>query len=1284
MDKQGTDRRRNAVGNAAIKCFFPAVMALICCSASFASGHERCVPEKLQCEYLVNPLGVDNPNPRLSWRLQDTRQGAKQTAYRVYVGTDSAAVANGQADAWNPGKIRSQETLITYRGAELKPFTRYYWKVSVWDKEEVEAGSSVHAFETGMMGMENWQGAWIGDGNDIHYKPAPYFRKTFDTRKTIRSARAYIAVAGLYELYINGEKIGNHRLDPVYTRFDRRNLYVTHDVTSSLKNGKNAVGVLLGNGWYNHQSFAVWDFDRAPWRNRPAFCMDLRITYSDGSVEVITSDLDWKTSSGPVVLNSIYTAEHYDARLEQKGWNTASFDDSGWKRVRYRSAPSARITSQQLHPIRNVKTIPAIELKKLDETAWLYDFGQNMSGVTRLKLAGEEGTVVRLKHGERLHPDGHVDLSNIDVYYRPKDDTDPFQTDIVILSGKGEDTFMPKFNYKGFRYVEVITDKPMELTKDNLTAYFMHSDVPPVGEITTSSELVNKLCRATNNAYLSNLMGYPTDCPQREKNGWTGDGHLAIETALYNFDAITIYEKWLADHRDEQQPNGVLPDIIPTGGWGYGTHNGLDWTSTIAIIPWNIYLFYGDSKLLADCYENIKRYVDYVSRIAPDGLTSWGRGDWVPVKSKSNLELTSSVYYFTDATILANAAKLFDKQDDYRYYSALARKIKDAVNNKYLDKEKGIYASGTQTELSVPLMWGVVPDEYKAKVVRNLAKKVEEAGFHLDVGVLGAKAILNALSENGYAETAYKVAAQDTYPSWGWWIVNGATTLLENWDLKAERDISDNHMMFGEIGGWFFKGLGGIKPDPEQPGFRHILLRPNFVSGLSNFKATFDSPSGPIVSQWVRKGKKITYTVEIPPNSSATLYIPDYIKVKGDRTIKLEAGKHTFDLSETDPNQQKEIFLSDTVFAKAIEPETGAANLERLRANYASKEDFEQRKASIRKAMFYQLGLEPMPKRESLNPIVTGKQVRDGYTIENIALEILPGVWTYGNLYRPTNAEEKHPAVMLAHGHSPLVKGEFRGRFMPVRQTIAASLAKMGALVFCFDMFGYGESGLQVGLNAHKTGLAQTINVLGCLSVLDYLTSLPDVDNTRIGMTGESGGGTQTFFTTALDDRITVSAPVVQVSCFFPGGCTCESGRPIHIGVEPHTNNVEIAAMAVPRPLLIVSDGGDWTRTVNKVEFPFIRSIYSLYGKEDMTENVHLPDEGHDFGPNKRIAMYDFMSKHLSLNKQAICNAAGKYDENFVVPATPESLMIFPDRNYPVHTLKTVGEIYDRLRESQQ
>lgn len=863
--------------------------ALLACAA--AQGQTPARLTHLQSDHLENPLGIDNPQPRLSWRMEDGRHGAVQTSWRVVVDEDSLNVAQGHGRMWDSGRQPSRDRLVTYAGRELRPFTKYYWKVTCGDMDQKETASPVASFETGMMGMQHWQGAWIGDGKDIHHSPAPYFRKEFKAGKTVRSARAYIAAAGLYELSVNGERVGTHRLDPLYTRFDRRNLYVTHDITPLLRKGDNAVGVLLGNGWYNHQSKAVWDFDRAVWRNRPAFCMDLRITYDDGSVETIPTDLTWKTSSGALTFNSIYTGEHYDARLEQKGWDTPGFDDTKWNGVGFRSAPSPNVSAQQARPVRNVETFEALSFRKLDQKTYLYDFGQNMAGVTRIRLSGQRGTEVRIRHGERLHPDGRLDLSNIDVYFRGDKEKDPFQTDILILSG-GDDDFMPRFNYKGFRYVEVVADKPVELDRNSLTAHFMHSDVPAVGSLESSNPIIGKLQHAANYSYLSNLMGYPTDCPQREKNGWTGDGHFAIEAALYNFDGITVYEKWLADHRDEQQPNGVLPDIIPTWGWGYGTDNGLDWTSTIAIIPWNLYLFYGDSKPLADCYENIKRYVDYVERTSNHHLTTFGRGDWVPVKTRSDKELTSSVYFYVDARILASAARLFGKEEDHAYYTALAEKIKEAVNGKFLDRETGVYAGGSQTEQSVPLQWGIVPEELVGKVAANLARKVEESNFHLDVGVLGAKAILNALSENGYAETAYKVAVQDTYPSWGWWVVNGATTLLENWDLKAERDISDNHMMFGEIGAWFYKGVAGIFPDPAQPGFRNILLRPRFIKGLERFEARHRSPYGEIVSRWERKGKRVRYEVTVPANSTATLTLPD--KAKGERVVELEAGKHEF------------------------------------------------------------------------------------------------------------------------------------------------------------------------------------------------------------------------------------------------------------------------------------------------------------------------------------------------------------------------------------------------------
>lgn len=839
---------------------------------SCTTGETNFSPGNLKCEYLINPLGIDSPNPRLTWQMIDERKGAFQYSYQIIISADSAELKKNKGTAWNSGKIKSGENLIRYEGRPLQPFTRYFWKVVIWDQNGRKSGDSPTAyFETGMIDKINWKGAWISDSRDEKLKPAPYFRKSFNVTKKVVSARQYIAVAGLYELYINGNKIGNHVLDPAYTRFDRRTLYLTHDVTFYLQQGENVIGVILGNGWYNHQSTAVWYFDEAPWRSRPKFCSDLRITYDDGSTETITSGADWKTSLGPIIFNSIYTAEHYDARLEQTGWDKAGFNDSKWGRPILVAAPSQNIVSQVMQPIRQVEEIPAFSVSKINKQITVFDLGRNIAGVSKLKVRGPKGTLIRLKHSERLYPDGRADQSNIDVHYRPTDDKDPFQTDIFILKGEGEETFMARFGYKGFQYVEVSSDKPLNLTKESLTGYFIHSDVPVSGSIESSNPLMKKIWTATNNSYLSNLYGYPTDCPQREKNGWTGDAHIASETGLYNFDGITVYEKWLADHADEQQPNGVLPAIIPTSGWGYHWANGPDWTSTIAIIPWNIYLFYGDSYLLEKYYDNIKRYVDHITEISPDGLTDWGLGDWIPIKSRASRELTSSVYYYVDAVILSKAAALLGKTDDLVKYDSLSAKIRNAINKKFLDKDKAIYASGLQTELSSPLFWGVVPDDLKQKVADRLAEKVKADGNMLDVGLLGTKTILNALSENGYSDLAYKLASQETFPSWGWWMVNGATTLYENWPLDTKSDISMNHIMFGEIGAWMYKSPGGIFPDEKNPGFKNVILKPSFVEGLDNFSAKHEGPFGDIVSSWKRADGGIEYHTEIPANSTATV-----------------------------------------------------------------------------------------------------------------------------------------------------------------------------------------------------------------------------------------------------------------------------------------------------------------------------------------------------------------------------------------------------------------------------
>lgn len=848
----------------------------------------------LQTEHLTNPIGIDTKQPRFTWRVLDFGKTTHFSGYTFVVGSDSTAVAKGQGDQWQ--HLGHDDSAVhVYAGKPLKPFTKYFCRVTLTGTNNRSLISPVATFETGMMTQGNWKGDWISDTRDIRLKPAAYFRKQFDLNKEIASARVYIAVAGLYELSINGERVGDHMLDPMYTRFDRRNLYVTYDVTSQIRQGNNAIGVLLGNGWYNLQSTAVWYFDKAPWRGRPTFCLDLRIIYKDASEETISTNNTWKTTLSPVLFNSIYTGEHIDARKAMPHWNEAGFIDTAWRNAIYRAAPSQNVTAETTVPIRIKAILPAVSVKKFNDTDYVFDIGRTIAGISSLKVQGPAGTVIRLKHGELLHPDGHVDQSNIIVHYRPTDDTDPFQTDIYTLKGDGAEFFIPHFNYKGFQYVEVTSSRPLTLTQNSLTGYFMHSDVPSAGQISSSDSILDKIWAATNASYLSNLFGYPTDCPQREKNGWTGDAQIAVETGLYNFDAITVYEKWLADLRDEQQPNGLLPNIIPTSGWGYDWATGPDWTSAIAIIPWNVYLFYGDDRLLHDCYDNIRRYVDHITDKYPTGLTDWGLGDWIPVKSQTPVEFTSTCYYYADVDILAKAAKLFHHEKDYEKYTALATKIKTAFNDKYLDKATGGYDRNLQTELSAALYWHLVPAQFIPKTAAALGARVRADSVKLDVGLLGTKTILNALSENGYNDLAYRLASDTAYPSWGHWMTRGATTLLENWNIESSSDVSHNHIMFGEIGAWMYKGLAGIYPDTAAPGFRHIRLRPHIPKGLQSFVAGHNSPYGSIISGWTTtKDGTIQYHVILPPGTTADLRLEYAGKIV--KTANLTAGASLFDI----------------------------------------------------------------------------------------------------------------------------------------------------------------------------------------------------------------------------------------------------------------------------------------------------------------------------------------------------------------------------------------------------
>jgi len=834
----------------------------------------------LRCEYLCDPIGIDVERPRLSWKLQSHRRGQKQTAYQILVATDREMLDDDRADLWNTGKVDSDQSIhVTYAGRSLTSRTRCHWKVRIWDeRDKPGAFSDVAVWEMGLLSPGDWQARWISapatgeqaataaQAETAAPQPAPLFRKSFIFSKQPRQARIYICGLGYYELRLNGAKVGDHVLDPAFTRYDRRVLYVTYDVTDQLAKGSNALGVILGNGWYNMHTRAVWNFDQAPWRDRPVLLCQLEVTFDDGSQRTIASDGTWRVSTGPIVFDSIRNGETYDARLEKEGWDTAECRDENWPLAAVDAGPQGTLSAQMMPPIKVTQTLEPVKLTEPKDGVYVFDMGQNLAGRARLKVSGPAGTRIAMKYAERLHKNGTIDQQEIGQHIKSGE----AQTDTYILKGEGTEVWEPRFVYHGFQYVQV-TGLPKKPSLETLCARVAHTAFDRAGTFACSNELFNRIQTNTLWSYVSNFHGYPTDCPHREKNGWTGDAHLAAETGLYNFHSASAYAKWMDDLKDEQRDSGELPGIVPTSGWGYHWGNGPAWDSAYVLIPWYLYQYRGDTRILAEHYERLKRYVDYLTSKAEDHIVSIGLGDWAPAKSKTPEKVTSTGYYYCDALIVSKTAGLLGKSDDARKYGELALRIRDAFNRAFYNAQTGLYDGGTQTAMSCALYHGLVPPGEQPKVVGNLVEMIEKNDGHLDAGILGTKYLIDALTAHGRADVVYRMATQTTYPSWGRWLEEGATTLWEQWDGKASR----NHIMFGHVSAWFYQTLAGIRLGDDTVAFKHIVIRPQLLGDVEWVRAEHESMYGTIKSAWkIREGDKFHLEITLPPNTTATVYVP--------------------------------------------------------------------------------------------------------------------------------------------------------------------------------------------------------------------------------------------------------------------------------------------------------------------------------------------------------------------------------------------------------------------------
>ncbi len=587
-------------------------------------------------EYLTNPIGLDTPSPRFSWTIESRQKGYFQEMFQILVASSPELLEQGKADVWQSGKVKNSKGFSTYDGENvLQSHAKYYWQVQVWGKNGKEVLSPIASFEMAKMNECEWKAEWISDNFTKEFRKSPMLRKDFHLVKKIKQARVYVCGLGYYILYLNGQRVGDHWLDPGYTDYRKRVLYTTYDVTSLVQQGENVVATVLGNGWFNIQSLAVWKFHEAEWRMRPCLLCEIRIVYDDDSTETIASDANWKTNSGPYLFNNLYSGDVYDARLEKAGWTNVGYDDQIWINARIVEAPAPKVVAQQMPPIRVTEEVRPVEMKSFPDNIYVFKMENNMAGVCRLKVKGETGTRVSMSYGELIFPDGRLNQGNIDIYFQRennglpvhKDPNEKFQTDVYYLKGGGMEEFVPSFTYHGFQYVEIQCSKPVEINMESVTGLFLNTDVESIGNFSCSNEVLNKLAQASRRSYLSNLHSIPTDCPQREKNGWTADGYVSMDLGLLNFDGITVYEKWLNDFADNQREQGDISSIIPSSGWGYGDWIGPVWDAGMFIIANNLYQYYGDKRAIEEIYPNCESYLRYLKSKEIDGKLTYGKGD---------------------------------------------------------------------------------------------------------------------------------------------------------------------------------------------------------------------------------------------------------------------------------------------------------------------------------------------------------------------------------------------------------------------------------------------------------------------------------------------------------------------------------------------------------------------------------------------------------------------------------------------------------------------------------
>lgn len=888
------------------KIFSTVLSGVVLCCVSLGASIS---PTNLSiCNFLKSPLGRNLEDLRFNWQLPSAAEGDSQIAYRIAV---FDAEHPEDEPLWDSGKVESAESVfIPYRGKELKSRQAALWKVKIWDENGRESDWSEFAkFELGLLNNSDWRASWISSsktptpmrGETQASVPPTYFRKTFELTKEVESARLYAACRGIFKIYINGEEINGDYLSTGWTDYNKRIQSDTTDTTKLLKPGKNAICAIVCDGWYSGR--LAWSNRRNFYGIKPELLCQLEVKFKDGTRQVITSGADWKNSEGAIKFASLYDGEEYDENLEKENWNATDFDDSDWQNANVsKLGDTPKIEPRRDPPVKAMMELPAISVKKSGEGSFIFDFGQNLVGVAEIRIPAKKGMKIKLNFAEMLNKDGSLYTQN----YRSARSQDEY-----TCARDGTLEWAPKFTFHGFRYMQISglpADAKPELSWAK--AKVIYNDMPLSGTFECSNTKINALQHCIQWGQRGNFISIPTDCPQRdERLGWTADAQIFLPTAAFNMDVSAFFFKWLQDLRDSQTPDGrfphVSPDVLNDGG-------SASWADAGVICPWELYLAYGDEKVLRDNFMAMKKWVDYQKNTARDLIRpADGFGDWLQPNGKAPWEcdcpkdLIGTAYFAHSAEIVSKTATILGFDEDAKAYAKLAKEVKEAYKNRFVEPNLKL-KSDSQTAYLLTLAFDMLEEKDRAKVFEHLLKAIEKADFHLNTGFVGTPLINPVLTRFGRSDIAYRLLNNETYPSWLYPINQGATTMWERWNSYShEKGFGDagmnsfNHYAYGAIGQWLYKDVAGLWHDENAPGYKNIIFAPKLGGGLTYARATKQTPYGLAMSHWEIDGKDFIWKVQVPANSTASLALPEGLgnatinsKPLPNRVAKLKSGSY--------------------------------------------------------------------------------------------------------------------------------------------------------------------------------------------------------------------------------------------------------------------------------------------------------------------------------------------------------------------------------------------------------